>query len=79
MTKGQWPRGVTQRPRSGAAAENARLRRRRNGREEIPQVLPASAPDPGRGVPPLSWLSAPVATAVKRYPTPKVREIQVRW
>ena len=31
------PRGVTPRLRSGAAAESARLRRRRNGREELPK------------------------------------------
>ena len=37
MTEGRWPRGVTPRPRSRAAAERARLRRRRNGREELPE------------------------------------------
>ena len=37
MPEGQWPRGVTPRPRSGAAAEGARLRRLRNGREELPK------------------------------------------
>ena len=35
MPEGQRPRGVTPRPRSGAVAESARLRRRRNGREEL--------------------------------------------
>ena len=30
-------RGVTPRPRSGAEAESARLRRRRNGGEELPK------------------------------------------
>ena len=38
MPKGQRPRGVTPRPRSGAVAESARLRWRRNGREELPRV-----------------------------------------
>ena len=38
MREGQWPRGVTPRPRSGAAAESARLQWRRNGREELPCV-----------------------------------------
>ena len=38
MPEGQWPKGVTPRPRSGAAAESARLRGRRNGREELPRV-----------------------------------------
>ena len=37
MPEGWWPRGVTPRPRSGAVAESARLRRRRNGREELPK------------------------------------------
>ena len=36
MPEGRRPRGVTRHPRSGAAAENARLRRRRNGLEELP-------------------------------------------
>ena len=36
MPKGRWPRGVTPHPRSGAAAESARLRQRRNGGEELP-------------------------------------------
>ena len=36
MPEGWQPRGVTQRPRSGAAAESARLRRRRKGPEELP-------------------------------------------
>ena len=38
MPEGLWPRGVTPRPRSGAAAKSTRLRRRRNGREELPSV-----------------------------------------
>ena len=38
MPEGRWPRGVTPRLRSGAAAESARLRRRRNRREELPHV-----------------------------------------
>ena len=37
MPEGQRPRGVTPRPRSGAAAESARLQWRRNGREELPK------------------------------------------
>ena len=36
MPEGQQPRGVTPRLRSGAAAKSARLRRRRNGRDELP-------------------------------------------
>ena len=38
MSEGQRPRGITPRPRSGAAAESARLRQRRNCREELPRV-----------------------------------------
>ena len=38
MPEGQRPRGVTPRPRSGAAAESTRLRQRRNGGEELPCV-----------------------------------------
>ena len=37
MHEGRQPRGVTPRPRSGAAAESARLRRCRNSREELPK------------------------------------------
>ena len=37
MPEGRWPRRVTQRPRSGAAAESASLRWHRNSREELPQ------------------------------------------
>ena len=37
MPDGRWPRGITPRPRSGAAAESARLQRRKNGREELPK------------------------------------------
>ena len=36
MSEGQQPRGVTPRLRSGAAAKSARLRWRRNGRDELP-------------------------------------------
>ena len=32
-----WPRGATPRPRSGSAADSARLRWRRNNREELPK------------------------------------------
>ena len=38
MPEGQRPRGVTPRPRSGAAAESSRLRWGRNGREELPCI-----------------------------------------
>ena len=38
MPKGRWPRGVTPHQRSGAAAESTRLRRRRNGQEELPHA-----------------------------------------
>ena len=35
--EGRRPRGVTPRPRSGAAAESARLLGHRNGQEELPK------------------------------------------
>ena len=38
MPKGWQPRGATPHPRSGAAAESARLRRHRNGQKELPHV-----------------------------------------
>ena len=38
MPEGRQPRGVSSCPKSGAAAESARLRRRRNSREELPLV-----------------------------------------
>ena len=37
MPEGQWPRGVTPRLRSGAAAESARLQQHRNSGEEVPK------------------------------------------
>ena len=37
MPEGRWPRRVTPRPRSGAAAKSARLRQRKNSREELPK------------------------------------------
>ena len=38
MPEGQRPRGITPRPRSGAAAESTRLQWRRNGQEELPHA-----------------------------------------
>ena len=38
MPEQRRPRGVTPSPRSGAAAESARLQRRRNGREELLRI-----------------------------------------
>ena len=37
MSEGRQLRGVTPRTRSGAAAESARLRQRRNGCEQLPK------------------------------------------
>ena len=48
MPEGQQPRGVTPRPRSGAAAESTRLRRRRNGHEELPHAPTPEARGGGR-------------------------------
>ena len=38
MPKGQRPRGVTPRPRSGAVAESTRLRWHQNAHEELPRI-----------------------------------------
>ena len=38
MPEGRRPRGVTPHPRSGAEAESTRLRRGRNGQEELPCI-----------------------------------------
>ena len=38
MSQGRRPRGVTPHPRSGAAAESARLQWHRNGQEELPHI-----------------------------------------
>ena len=48
MPEGRRPRGVTQLPRSGAAAESARLRRHRNGQEELPHAPKPEARGNGR-------------------------------
>ena len=77
MPEGLRPRGVTPRPRSGAAAESTRQRRRRNGREELPRVrgqgrrreeLPHVQ---GQG----QWPRVPgcngTGTAEKSYPSPR--------
>ena len=82
----RWPRGVTPCPRSGAAAESARLRWRRNGQEELPHVrgqgpwLGGATPPPrsggcaGAGGPrgDISH-SMSEGTAVRQYPSSKVR------
>ena len=80
------PRGVTPRPRSGAAAKSARLQRCRNGREELPHVqgqgrrpggatpCPRNSGCAGAGGPrgaiPPARSEGP---AVRRYPSSKVR------
>ena len=51
MPEGRRPRGVIQRPRSGVAAESARLRQRRNGGEELPHVR-GQGRQPGGATPP---------------------------
>ena len=63
------PRGATPQPRSGAAAERSysMFKVRRGGHEEIPLVQGKEQR--------LCFAGA----AVKRYPTSKVRETQVRW
>ena len=66
MPKGQWPSGVTPRPRSGAVAKSARLRRRRNCREELPQVQ-------GQGQLPRVPGCDGTGTAKRSYPMSEVR------
>ena len=91
MPQGRRPRGVTPHPRSGAAAKSARLRRRRNAREKLPLVraqgrwLGGATPRPrsggctGVGVPRGTIpRSRSEGAAVKRFPTSKIRETQVR-
>ena len=68
MPEGQQPREVTPSPRSEAVAENARLRRRRNGREELPCVQ-GQGQQPGGATPHLRS----GAMAKRSHPTFKAR------
>ena len=86
MLEGQQTRGVTKRPRSGAAAKSARMQWRRNGREELPHV-PGQEWWPGGATPrPRSGGCVGVrrpkraiprsrsgGAAVRKYPSSKVR------
>ena len=110
MPEGRQSRGATPRPRSGAAAESARLQQRRNsreklpkskvrggGREELPHVQGAVTARAQEGLEELSHVQGKegqgeeiplvqvkeqrlrfAGAAVKRYPTSKVSEIQVK-
>ena len=66
MPQGQWPRGITPHPRSGAAAESARLRRLRNGQEELPHAR-------GQGQWPRVPGSDSAGAAERSYPKSEVR------
>ena len=68
IPEGQRPRGVTPRPRSGAAAESAKLQQRRNSQEELPHVQ-------GQGWRPegATPLPRPGAAARRTYPMSKER------
>ena len=68
MPEGWRPRGVTPHPRSGAAAESARLRQRRNSREEPPCVQ-------GQGQQPRGATSRPRSGAAdgRSYPGSQAR------
>ena len=68
MPKGRWPGGVTTRPRSGAAAESARLRRRGNSREELPKSEVR-----GSGQEELPHIRGQGGVVGRSYPTPKSR------
>ena len=65
MPEWRQSRGVTPRPRSGAAAESTRLPQHRNGREELPHVR-------GQGQK-LGGPHARGAVAKRSYPTSEVR------
>ena len=67
--QGQWLRGATPHPRSGAVAGRSypTLKVRKGNGEEIPLVQGKDQR--------LRFAGA----AMKRYSTPKVRETQVRW
>ena len=68
MSQGRQPRGVIPCPRSGAVAESARLRQRRNGREDLPHVQ-GQGRRPGGATPrPRSGLAAK-----RSYPAFEVR------
>ena len=69
MPEGRWPRGVTPRPRSGAAAESARLRRHRNGLEELPRVRGQGWQPGGATLHPRQGVAAG-----RRNPTPIARD-----
>ena len=90
-----WPRGATPRPRSGAATESARLMAQEWPRGATPCPRSGGCTGAGglRGATPCSgsggeeiplvqgkeqWLQF-AGEAMKRYPTSKVRETQVRW
>ena len=66
MPEGLRPRGVTPRPRWGAVAESTRLRRRRNGGEELPG-------DRGRGGRLRGDTPCPRSGAATRGITPRQR------
>ena len=66
MPEGRRPRGVTPRPRSGAAAESTRLRWHRNRREELPHVR-------GQGGRPRGDTQRPRSGVATRGVTPRPR------
>ena len=87
MPEGWRPRGVTPRPRSGAAAESTRLPQHRNGREELPRVRGRSGDERsypvsevrggGREEIPHAPSQRPGAVAGRSNPTSKERWL--RW
>ena len=66
MLKGQWPRGVTPHPKSGAAAESDRLQQHSSSREEVPHVQ-----GQGRRLGGASPCLRTGAVAGRSYPTSK--------
>ena len=78
MPEGWRPRGITPRPRAGAAAESARLRRCRNGQEKPPRIrsqgrwLGGPTPSPRPGV-------APEARGGGRKDQPHIEGVVAAW
>ena len=79
MPEGQQPRGFTPRPRSGGTAESARLRRRRNGQEELLHVQQGwqprrdtQRPRSGAATKGVTLRPRSGATAERSYPTSKI-------
>ena len=82
MSAQEWPRGATPRPRSGVAAERSyptSKERRLCGRRRAERSYSTFKVRKGDLVQGKEQRLHFAGAAVKRYPTSKVRETQVRW